>query len=81
MAKYMQRFVETTYIDVVIEADSLDEAKVTFDKLYGTDSYSEFLWSSLSDADSEIEEIGVEETDFPYLSLTADQIETMIQEG
>lgn len=81
MAKYAQRWVESTYVDVVIEADSKEQAEEIFERLDRTDSYSRFLWRNLDRYDGELECIDIEETPEDFVSLYPDDIDRLIKEG
>lgn len=83
MALYMQRFVMSKYIDVVIEADGYIDAYETFERLDDCASYAKFIETAATHVDDELEELSVEEA-WPWhdkVSLTADQIKDMLKEG
>lgn len=83
VALYMQRFAMTKYIDVVIEADEYIDACKIFERLDDCASYTKFIETAATHIDDELEELSVEEA-WPWhdkVSLTADQIEDMLEEG
>lgn len=80
MAKFTQRFVKSAYIDVVIDADNIEEAHRLFEELGQTSDYIKFVEANANYAHGEIEEVEVTKT--PYcgrVSLNELQIEDMVE--